>query len=200
MILFALHTGVRVNELLAIEWSHLDFRRQLATVKQGEVDGHLDSTKTKRIRYVPLSDELLRSLETLPRTALRVFPMPAIQFPYHHALDNLKRISLEAGITPAITWHPLRHTFATLALAGGAPVTVVRDILGHSTIEMLNRYAHAARNMLRMATDALPRFTQELRHLSGTTALVRITDGIEDELTAPESALNQAKTADTVRG
>ena len=185
MILFALHTGLRANELLALEWTHLDMTRRLATVMQGEVDGHLDSTKTDRVRWVPLSDDVMAALRSLPRTSVRVFPMPPVRFPYHHALDVLKAISKDAGIEPPITWHPLRHTFATLALAGGAPLTVVRDVLGHTTIEMTNEYAHVARNMLHTATDALPRLSSALGPWLGTGAVSR-------DHVAPEPALRAA--------
>ncbi|MBZ0116550.1 MAG: site-specific integrase [Sandaracinaceae bacterium] len=194
MILFAAYTGLRANELLALEWTRVDLGRRFATVSQGEVEGHVDSTKTERIRRVPLSPEVLDALAALPRTSPRVFPMPPLRHPYHHALDALRAISRQAGIAPPVTWHVLRHTFATLALAGGAPLTVVRDVLGHTTIEMTNRYVHAATTMLHMATDALPRLTSFGR-IVGTSTLGEPFIHPADEPTVLETSLNKAKTA-----
>lgn len=194
MILFAVYTGLRANELLALEWKHVDVERRFATVSQGEVEGHVDSTKTERIRRVPLSPEVLEALAHLPRTSARVFPMPSLRHPYHHALDALRAISTRAGIEPPVTWHVLRHTFATLALAGGAPLTVVRDVLGHTTIEMTNRYVHAATAMLHMATDALPRLANFGR-MVGTSGFSGPVIPEAHRVLTDEPPLNIAKTA-----
>ncbi len=49
--------------------------------------------------------------------------------------------------------HDLRHSFATLALQGGASLYDVSKLLGHSDISMTQRYAHMADDSLQTATD-----------------------------------------------
>lgn len=51
--------------------------------------------------------------------------------------------------------HDLRHTCAAWLVSAGVPLTEVRDLLGHSTIRMTERYAHLAPERVRAAVAAL---------------------------------------------
>jgi len=54
-----------------------------------------------------------------------------------------------------ITWHILRHTFASHLVMRGAPIRAVQELLGHSTILMTMRYAHLAPEVAREAVQLL---------------------------------------------
>jgi site-specific recombinase XerD len=41
-----------------------------------------------------------------------------------------------------ITWHELRHSYASILVSGGAPLALIRGLLGHSSVKMTERYAH----------------------------------------------------------
>ena len=70
---------------------------------------------------------------------------------------NLKDLMKRAGIQP-MSFHKLRHTAASLLLAGGLPLTVVRDQLGHSQIALTaNIYGHAVPTALQSAANELDR-------------------------------------------
>ena len=43
-----------------------------------------------------------------------------------------------------ITWHELRHSYASILVSGGAPIALIRGPLGHSSVKMTERYAHLA--------------------------------------------------------
>lgn len=43
-----------------------------------------------------------------------------------------------------ITWHELRHSYASILVSGGAPLALIRGLLGHSSVKMTERYAHLA--------------------------------------------------------
>lgn len=47
-----------------------------------------------------------------------------------------------------ITFHTMRHTFCTLLLAKGVPITTVAQLAGHTKIEQTQRYSHIARSMI----------------------------------------------------
>ncbi|MCX5985045.1 MAG: tyrosine-type recombinase/integrase, partial [Chloroflexi bacterium] len=55
----------------------------------------------------------------------------------------VRRAAIEAGLTAKVSPHWLRHAHASHALDRGAPIHLVRDSLGHSSIATTNRYLHA---------------------------------------------------------
>lgn len=61
---------------------------------------------------------------------------------------TLKDIIARCGITRRITFHTMRHTFCTLLLAKGVPITTVARLAGHTKIEQTQRYSHIAQDMI----------------------------------------------------
>ena len=55
--------------------------------------------------------------------------------------DYLKLATARAGIDKNITYHTSRHTFATISLSLGIPIEYVRDLLGHSSVQITEIYA-----------------------------------------------------------
>jgi len=72
------------------------------------------------------------------------------------AFDDIRR----AAKIRTFRWHDLRHTFATWAVAGGAPLDVVSRWLGHSRIEQTMRYAHRSPEFAASAINAVSRGSQ----------------------------------------
>ena len=63
---------------------------------------------------------------------------------------TLKEVIRRCGISDSrrITFHTMRHTFCTLLLAKGVPITTVAQLAGHTKIEQTQRYSHIARSMI----------------------------------------------------
>lgn len=169
MILVAVTTGLRVGELLALEWTDLDLERALLTVARTEVHGSVTPPKSGALRSVPLCLETLEALRSLPKTAARVFPIPVVSA-YGYVRRRLVEIGEIAGVQ--VNWHLLRHTFASQLVSNGAALTAVQDCLGHSTVQMTHRYAHLAPTALRDAVRLLPTFTSGATQQSKTHASV----------------------------
>src|SRR5262249_40086977 len=75
-------------------------------------------------------------------------------FTSHHLVERLGVICKGAQIRK-ITWHMLRHTFATQLTLRSVPLTIVKELLGHSTITTTMRYSHVAPSALRSAIEIL---------------------------------------------
>ena len=135
IVLMALSTGARKNEILSIAWTAIDLSRQLAT---------FEHTKNAARRSVPIAGELGRILRQRAKvrridTAL-VFPRP----------DGLAPIDIRSAWETALRraeiedfrFHDLRHSAASYLAMSGASLAEIADVLGHKTLAMVNRYAH----------------------------------------------------------
>ena len=143
-VLLTMNTGLRRGELLKFRWASVDFNRRLLTV-----EGR--NAKSPQTRHGPLNDEaanVLRRWREQSGDKGRVFEI-ATGFKTSWA-KLLKR----AGIT-RFRWHDLRHHFASRLVPRGVPLNTVRDLLGHSTVQMSLRYAHLAPDQRREAVAKL---------------------------------------------
>ncbi len=191
LVLTAIRTGLRFNELIALEWTAVDLDTATLQVLRGEVEGHVDAPKNNRFRTIPLTSDVVAALRSLPRVHVRVFTYQSGSLKYTNAYKHLVKFSKIAGI-PHTSWHPLRHTFATHLYAKGAYLKSVQDLMGHSTINMTMRYTHVVPEVLRATVNLLDPGSKPLWAVSGQqdaqSGLQRLP---MDSLPTPESALEQ---------
>lgn len=161
MVLLALHTGLRIGELLALEWTDVDSESGIITVSKSLVRRHLSRPKNGKARYARLSHEAKLELARLPRIGTRVFLRDHVTEPYNLAWRTLARAGRRARLR-RVGWHLLRHTFATSVVAAGAPLRQVQEALGHGSLAMTQRYAHVTPDHLRDLVGRLPCYTAEL--------------------------------------
>ncbi len=146
-ITVALYTGCRKEELLGLEWRRVDLKQSLL---------HLEARHTKagKRRSVPLCREARAALVSRARFRAEHCPDSPWVFAQvdggrgRDIRDAFSAASREAEIQD-LTIHDLRHTCAAWLVSAGAPLAEIRDLLGHSTILMTERYAHLAPDNLR---------------------------------------------------
>ncbi|GAA2442062.1 site-specific integrase [Actinomadura vinacea] len=163
-VTLAAGTGLRISEVMGLTWDRIDLEARTVTVdRQMTQKRRLGPVKSKRSkRVVPMPDmvaEVLRAHreafppvvrdvpdadgKTVHRTALvftRPDGTPAIS-------GNVRRPFVRAraavGLAASVTFHVLRHTYASLLIAGGTHLTVIRDRMGHSSIAITSdTYGH----------------------------------------------------------
>ncbi len=146
-ILFTAYSaGLRVSEVINLEWKHLDRGRSQMLVAQA---------KGKKDRYVSLSPILVDILESYYRKCRikpqkYVFEGPVAGEPYsaRSAQIIFARAKEKAGIKKEISFHSLRHSFATHLLEKGTDVRYIQELLGHFSIKTTTRYLHVAKEKL----------------------------------------------------
>jgi integrase len=151
LVTFIADTGVRFGEAAALRWADLslDSEASCARIVRGSARGLIGPTKTGRVRTVPLTRRTRSELRSLDRRGELVFAkLDGGVARSEHTCDVLQRYCDRAGV-PRVGWHGLRHTFATLLCQGGVPLRNVQELLGHTTIVMTSRYAHATPDDLR---------------------------------------------------
>lgn len=153
-IALTLYTGMRRDELLSLEWSRVD-------LQAGLIHLQADKTKSKRGRTVPLSEEAKDVIRA--RSQYRAKHCPGSRYVICSS-DGQRFLDLKRSFKTALRtsgiddfrWHDLRHTFAAWLITAGVRLPEVRDLLGHSSIRMTERYAHLAPENLRAAVQHLP--------------------------------------------
>lgn len=155
MLLVALRTGMRLGELIGLDWSAVSLERRMITVRQSIIYGQVSSPKNNRMRHIPATDEVVAALSYRRKSSGLVFPRPDGEpFAYNTVNLAIKRHCKRVGLRP-IGWHVLRHTFASQLATEGIPMRVIQDLLGHSSILMTVRYAHLAPNTLHISLEVL---------------------------------------------
>lgn len=167
-IRLALNTGCRRDELLRLEWSRVDLKANLLLL-----EGR--NTKNGKRRSVPLNIEARTALLNLAR--YRETHCPASPWVFVHPdgerLQSVRQAfgtALERVGIENFRIHDLRHTCASWLVGAGQPLPVVRDLLGHSTVQMTERYAHLAPENVRAAVSVLDGVAQN-GHAASNKAL-----------------------------
>jgi integrase len=147
IVITALNTGMRKEEILSLEWDkHIDLRHGFIL---------LDKTKNGERRQIPISPMLRDTLSGIVRRV----GVPYVFCCKKRTIDKdikenewtrIKDIktAFHAALKRAnlgdFRFHDLRHTFASLLVMGGVDLATVKDLLGHKDFKMTLRYAHLA--------------------------------------------------------
>jgi len=144
------HTGMRLGEVLALEWADIEFDHQRIVIRR---------SKSGEGRKVPLrgalADELIRwkpysngSRWLFPARYDTSKPMQSIRKGWLRLCQEAKVDNLRP--------HDLRHNFTSMLQAQGVSDSIIMSITGHKTHVMLHRYSHSNDQMRRDAVDRLP--------------------------------------------
>jgi integrase len=148
----AILSGLRQGELLGLHWRDVDFDKQLIHVRT--------QLNRKRRDVPPKTERAVRDVILMPALAQALrqhrtesaFNRPddyvfttRTGTPHHapHIGMRVLKPALEKAGIQSVRWHDLRHTFASLLIAGGANITFVSRQLGHTSSQItLGVYAH----------------------------------------------------------
>jgi integrase len=149
VVRIAAYAGLRQGELLALRWGDVDFAGSAITVARAISAGVETSTKSGRVRRVPLPDQAAAALDRLSRR-LDFTGSDELVFVnvLGRALDpsalrrRFKRARDRAGLRP-LRFHDLRHTYGSLLAAAGVDLVTIKDAMGHGALATTGRYLHA---------------------------------------------------------
>ncbi len=151
MATVAMCTGLRVSEILALRWEHIDFKTGVMLVQQGVVNGRIGRVKTEASQdEVPLDPAFAAVLLDWKgkKTEGLVFPSPLTGRPFYAGIiqrQTLRPKGAEVGIS-GLGWHTFRHTYRSLLDETGAPVGVQQKLMRHSNISTtMNVYGNSRR-------------------------------------------------------
>ncbi len=153
----SLYAGLRFGEIANLKWEDIDFQNGLIYIKDPK-------NNTSRAAY--LTDFLASILQERKKrvngqTGDYVFP--TIDGKKQERISRtfertVKALGLNDGITDPrqkVVFHTLRHTFASWLAQKGTPLYVIKELLGHKTLTMTERYSHLADKEKRRAVESL---------------------------------------------
>ncbi len=152
MVTMALHTGMRRGEILNLEWQDIDSASGSILIRD---------SKNGQPRHVPMDStvrDLLSDYIPTPGSS-HVFPgasggrLTTVQKAFRAA-------RIRAGM-PGLHFHDLRHTFASHWVMSGGDLYVLKDILGHKSILMTQRYAHLSPTYKRAMVDRMEKMWEK---------------------------------------
>ena len=146
IITVALNTGMRLGEILNLKWNNIDLKARRIRVEK---------TKSGKVRFIPINDVLFRELKRLRNGQSHfVFFNAKTMKPYVDLKRGFKEACRKASVE-GMRFHDLRHTFATRLIENGIDIETVRDLLGHHSITVTQRYTHSSDERKRAAVELL---------------------------------------------
>lgn len=139
-----LFTGCRKSEILGLRWKEVDLQRKQLV---------LGNTKTGQSNR-PLNAAAAAVLARIPRHLASEFVFPGLDpmTPRLAITTAWNRVRTAAGLDKA-RLHDIRHTYATVAVSGGASLVLTGGLLGHTQASTTQRYAHLANDPLALAAE-----------------------------------------------
>jgi integrase len=155
VLLCAVRAGLRMGELIGLQWGDIDFRGRFLEVRRSVILGEETSTKNHKIRRVEMSRQLLEILQRLKEVrqleamenAEQILPWVFLS-PEGKRWDdrNLRRSwyrCLEVAEIREVRFHDLRHTYISLLIEQGAHPKYIQEQAGHSSIQVtMDIYGH----------------------------------------------------------
>ena len=162
MALLSLHSGLRAGEIRALKWGDVNFERKTLILKDTK-DTKSGQTQSGKTRIAFLTADGLLILKEMDRKSPEDFVfqgkdgkmLAETSRIFSEVVDNL---GFNEGITDRrqkVVFHTCRHTYASWLVEQGVDLYIVKELLGHCTIAVTERYAHIAKGTLLNAVRTL---------------------------------------------
>lgn len=165
LVKVAVHTGLRQGEIMGLSWKDIDINRKLIYVRRSGKGAY--STKSSKNRVVPMN-EIAREV------FLSILKQPNTDFIFNNNHRNGFKTALKRAKIHDFRFHDLRHTFASYLVMAGVPLNTIRELLGHSTINMVLRYSHLTPHHKADSVEKLSTILAQPNRISEPAVLYKI--------------------------
>lgn len=159
--LISIHCGCRAGEILGLTWGQVD---------QDHGVFNLKNTKSGKGRSVVMTEPVKKIMQAKERGLPDELVYPgrqgkrsvAVSATFQKVVDEL----FNNGVSDPrekVTFHTCRHTAASWMVMQGVSLYLVQKVLGHSTIQVTERYSHLAPDQLQLAANAIDQGVQQHR-------------------------------------
>jgi site-specific recombinase XerD len=151
MALLSLHTGMRASEIFKLTWGCIDTDRGLITILDAKSGKGRAAFMTEQVKN--MFAEMTRGTQD-EFVFTRSDKMPYSEIPrlFRDIVTNLKFNEHVHDNRQRVCFHSLRHTMASWHAEGGTDLYVLKELLGHGSITLTERYSHLSNSALQAAT------------------------------------------------
>ena len=146
----AFHTGMRIGELMALKWEHIDMHKKVLVVSNTAEF----CTKSKLERVIPINLPFYQILIRLNNLKIN-HPYVFRQYNKYYISHSFRKVVDRLGMSKDIHLHSLRHSFASNLVNKGASLYVVKELMGHADYKTTQIYAHLQQEALIDAVSLL---------------------------------------------
>ena len=151
MALLSLHTGMRASEIFKLTWGCIDTERGIITILDAKSGRGRAAFMTERVKQMfdgmtrgKNDDIVFKRKDDKP-----YFEIPTL---FRDIVTNLKLNENFSDSRQRVCFHTLRHTMASWHAEGGTDLYVLKELLGHGSITLTERYSHLSNSTLQEAT------------------------------------------------
>ena len=162
MALLSLQTGMRASEIFNLKWGCIDTERGLITILDAKSGKGRPAFMTEQIK------EMFNAM-TKGKTDALIFPnskggvFTEIPHPFRESVATLGLNDGTSDRRQRVCFHSLRHTFASWHAEAQTDLYVIKELMGHGSITLTERYSHLTQGALQAATGSLERAMEEAR-------------------------------------
>jgi len=158
MAYLSLYTGMRFGEITNLTWQDIDFQNGIITIKDPKNDESRVAYLTDNLKEL-LTNKYKREKPKDPSELLfKDSNGNKITKVSHTFFRTVNKLGLNDGITDPrdkVVFHTLRHTFASWLAIQGTPIYTIKELMGHKTLAMTERYSHLIPDAKREAVEKL---------------------------------------------
>jgi site-specific recombinase XerD len=147
-----LYIGLRIGELVNLEWEDVDFERRRIVIRPKQ----FWRPKGREERFVPMHDVVFHMLLNSERKSRWVFTKADGGKVNVHSLETRFRRQLKRLGLPDASLHTWRHTFASYLMMRSGNIRAVQKLLGHKSIRTTEIYSHLSEHHLHYVVRQLP--------------------------------------------
>lgn len=151
MAMLSLHTGMRASEIFKLTWGCIDTERGIITILDAKSGHGRPAFMTKNIKEMFTSMKCGKNDDRvfMRRKGIPFFECPTL---FREVVAKLELNKDVSDPRQRVCFHSLRHSFASWHAESGTDIYVLKELLGHGTIALTERYSHLSNGTLQEAT------------------------------------------------
>jgi len=155
--LLSLHTGMRAGEMFSLKWSHIDMENGLIHIADPKNKRSRKAFMTSTIKDMFASYKIGKPEDFVFRST-RGKKINEVSHTFDRVVKDLK---INEGIKDPrqkVVFHTLRHTFASWLAIQGTPILTIKELMGHQSLAMTERYSHLSPDHKKQAIEGIENY------------------------------------------